>query len=86
MIAKFHFPDLALGTGSYSATVALHTRESHIASNFDWWDRALVFHVSPCERPLSSGVCNLAVTSQWSAHEAVVREVPIDNVRNQAAR
>jgi len=63
--ARFEFPDMALGVGSYSLTVALHTRETHLLANFDWWDRSLVFQVTPCDRPLSSGVCNLPVVAQW---------------------
>lgn len=67
--ARFAFAELALGVGSYSLTVALHTRESHLAANFDWWDRSLVFRVVPGSRPLSSGVCNLALTATWSDPE-----------------
>ncbi len=68
--ARFEFPDLELGVGHYSLTVALHARESHVAANYDWWDRSLVFQVVPGRRPLTTGVCNLAVAVQWSAPEA----------------
>jgi len=61
----FDFPHLDLGVGSYSVSAALHTRDTHVAANFDWWDRSLVFQVTPCDRPLSSGVCNLPVVAQW---------------------
>ena len=43
--AEFCFASLPLGKGSYSITVALHSQEHHIADNYDWWDRALVFEV-----------------------------------------
>jgi lipopolysaccharide transport system ATP-binding protein len=33
------------GVGSYSVTAALHAFYTHIAANFDWRDRALVFNV-----------------------------------------
>ena len=66
LLARFAFPTLALGVGSYSLTVALHSRESHVAANYDWWDRALVFQVTPVSRPLSTGVCNLDVAAAWS--------------------
>jgi lipopolysaccharide transport system ATP-binding protein len=68
--ARFELPDLALGVGSYSLTVALHTRDTHLASNFDWWDRSLVFQVVPGNRPISSGVCNLPVAVRWVPREA----------------
>jgi lipopolysaccharide transport system ATP-binding protein len=70
--ARFEFPDLALGVGSYSLTIALHTRESHVAANYDWWDRSLVFQVVPGLRPLSTGACNLAVGVRWSEPESTV--------------
>jgi lipopolysaccharide transport system ATP-binding protein len=74
--ARFAFAELALGVGSYSLTVALHTRESHLAANYDWWDRSLVFQVVPGSRPLSSGVCNLALDAQWSEPELPASETP----------
>ncbi len=64
-IVRFEFPTLALGVGSYSLTAALHSRESHVTANYDWWDRALVFQVTPASRPLSTGVCNLEVAAGW---------------------
>lgn len=64
---RFEFTELALGVGSYSITVALHARDTHITSNYDWWDQALVFQVVPGSRPLSSGVCDLPVAVRWAA-------------------
>jgi len=57
---------MALGLGSYSITVALHKRDAHVADSYDWWDRALVFAVTPAERASSFvGVCNLPVSVAW---------------------
>ena len=64
-VVDYHFPALQLGTGSYSVTVALHSREAHITANYDWWDRALVFQVVPAEGPFSLGVCHLPVQITW---------------------
>jgi lipopolysaccharide transport system ATP-binding protein len=53
--------DLNLGCGSYSVTVALHTERAHVASNFDWWDRALLFQIVPGEGAGFTGVAALPV-------------------------
>ncbi len=62
---EFDFPSLHLGRGSYTLTVALHKRDTHLTANYDWWDRALVFQVVPNDAPLSIGVCNLPVSVRW---------------------
>lgn len=54
--AQFSFKSLFLGIGSYSVTVALHSRDAHVDSNYDWWDQALVFQVVPGNLPRSIGV------------------------------
>jgi lipopolysaccharide transport system ATP-binding protein len=59
---EFQFPSINLGVGSYSVTTALHSRDTHIKNNYDWWDRSLVFQVVPGEKKLSIGVCNLPVS------------------------
>ena len=41
---EFSF-DLHLGEGSYSVAVALHGDDTHMARNYQWCDRALVFSV-----------------------------------------
>lgn len=41
---EFEF-DVNLGAGSYSIAVALHAKENHIAKNYEWIDRAVVFNV-----------------------------------------
>jgi lipopolysaccharide transport system ATP-binding protein len=60
--AQFQFPSLLLGEGSYSLSVALHSGDSHITDNYDWWDRSLVFEVVPGDGPHAIGVCNMPVT------------------------
>jgi lipopolysaccharide transport system ATP-binding protein len=66
---EFAFPELRLGVGTFSLTVALHAKDSHIASNFDWWDRALVFEVVRGSEPFFIGNCNLPLAVRWSALE-----------------
>ena len=34
-----------LGVGSYSVSIALHDRDTHLTRNYDWQDRVLVFNV-----------------------------------------
>lgn len=53
--AEFALPALNLGVGNYSLTVALHSGDTHVGQNHDWWDRALVFQVTPSELPRSIG-------------------------------
>lgn len=59
--ALFQFPSLSLGEGSYSISVALHSGNSHINDNYDWWDRSLVFEVVSGSSPYAIGVCNMPV-------------------------
>jgi len=61
----FEFPSLHLGVGSYSVSAALHTRDTHVGMNFDWWDRALVFQVVPGAGPMTVGVAVLDVSARW---------------------
>jgi len=63
---EFNFAALNLGRGSFSVTVALHSRDAHIVDNYDWWDRALVFQVLPGATPVSIGVCDFPLTINWS--------------------
>jgi len=62
---EFTFDSLPLGAGSFSLTTALHTGESHISANYDWWDRALVFQVVPGDGPHGIGVCRIPVCVKW---------------------
>lgn len=41
---SFSFP-MNLGVGSYSIAIAVHAQETHISSNYEWRDQALVFNV-----------------------------------------
>lgn len=65
--AQFHFPSLSLGEGSYSVSVALHNKDSHLSANYDWWDRSLVFEIVHGKGPLAIGVCRLPLTVNTSA-------------------
>jgi lipopolysaccharide transport system ATP-binding protein len=58
---RFEVERLALGSGHYSVTIALHEGSSHLAGNYDWWDQALVFQVLPANEPLRIGICNLPI-------------------------
>ncbi|MGC1818503.1 MAG: ABC transporter ATP-binding protein [Casimicrobiaceae bacterium] len=73
MLVEFAFRGLDLGVGSYSISAALHTGDRHTPTNFDWWDRALVFQVIAGAGPVSVGVCALEVLAAWhpqaSAHD-----------------
>lgn len=57
----FNFPSLALGTGNFRLTVALHAGYSRMQEDYDWWDRALVFDVLPGVEPQKAGCCVLPV-------------------------
>jgi lipopolysaccharide transport system ATP-binding protein len=65
-VVNFNFAALQLGRGSFSVTVALHSRDVHVAANYDWWDRALVFQVFAGASPQSIGVCDLPLTIEWA--------------------
>lgn len=64
-VVEFCFPALRLGAGSFSVTIALHSRDAHITANYDWWDRAFVFQVMPSNSPISIGVCDLPLNVGW---------------------
>ena len=36
---------LNLGPGAYTLTVALHSGASHVADNYDWWDKVIGFEI-----------------------------------------
>jgi lipopolysaccharide transport system ATP-binding protein len=65
LAVDFAFPHFDIGVGSYSLTAALHSRDTHIVDNFDWWDRALVFQVVPGAKPTSVGIAALDVSAAW---------------------
>lgn len=51
-----------LGEGSYSVAVALHTADTHVANNFEWRDRAIVFNVININKDRFVGVAWLPTT------------------------
>lgn len=52
---------LDIGYGSYSVTVAVHARDTHLAESYDWWDRAVVFEVIPDDSYRFIGTARLPV-------------------------
>jgi len=38
---------LNVGCGNYSLAAAVHSRDTHLEDNYDWWDQCLVFQVIP---------------------------------------
>lgn len=38
---------LNLGSGNYSLSAAIHSYETHLENNYDWWDQCLIFQVIP---------------------------------------
>lgn len=53
--------DVQLGAGNYSVCLAIHSGESHLEDNCDWWDRCMVFQVIPNDGPGFVGVAALPV-------------------------
>lgn len=51
-----------LGEGSYSVAVALHTEDTHVANNYEWRDRAIVFNVININKDRFVGVAWLPTT------------------------
>jgi lipopolysaccharide transport system ATP-binding protein len=41
----------ALGPGSYSVAIALHSTDTHVINNYEWRDLALIFNVVNMSRP-----------------------------------
>jgi len=60
---EFDIGRMSLGVGHYSIAIALHQADTHVASNHDWWEQALVFEVLPDDEPYRVGVVNLPVRS-----------------------
>lgn len=48
--------DAALGPGSYSVSVALHSFDTHLTNNYQWKDLALVFTVANLDRETFVGM------------------------------
>jgi len=63
---EFLFP-ADLGPGPYTVTAALHTGDSHVACNYDWWDKVIAFEVVHGGRgAFSIGTARLPVTAVLS--------------------
>lgn len=52
---EYSFP-VNLGPGSYSISVALHSGSSHLANNYHWLDKALIFTVANLNKKQFSGI------------------------------
>jgi lipopolysaccharide transport system ATP-binding protein len=59
--AIFRIPCLGIGAGSYSVSMALHDPRSHIVSNYDWWEKAVIFEVTQSPNDQVVGVCHFPV-------------------------
>lgn len=57
----FHIPYLGIGAGSYSISMALHDPRSHIVSNYDWWEKAIIFEVTQSPNDQVVGLCYFSV-------------------------
>lgn len=53
---------LQLGPGRYTVTAAVHTLDTHLECNYDWWDRVIGFEVVPAPGAQSVGVALLPVS------------------------
>jgi lipopolysaccharide transport system ATP-binding protein len=52
---------LNLGLGSYSLTLASHSRSSHVEDNHDWWDNSIIFEMIPANHYQFVGVSYLPI-------------------------
>jgi lipopolysaccharide transport system ATP-binding protein len=55
----WRIPELNLGPGSYTVSVALHGDMTHVENSYDWWDKAALFEVVRGPEPIFEGVCRL---------------------------
>lgn len=74
ILAEFIIPAMNLGIGNYSLTVALHGGSAHINQNYDWWDRALVFQVSPSKLPRGIGSSYLSTAVEMTVYSAPIQK------------
>ena len=58
---------LNIGQGNYSVSVALHSGNTHISDNYDWWDQAAVFEVIPGNTSDFIGIAALPIEvfTEW---------------------
>ncbi|AQR66356.1 sugar ABC transporter ATP-binding protein [Aquaspirillum sp. LM1] len=55
-----------LGAGSYSVAVALHASDTHVAGNYEWRDRALIFNMINTSQPEFVGTAWLPSAVEFS--------------------
>lgn len=66
-VVEFSFSFKAnLGIGSFSVTVALHDRDTHIGTNYEWRDQALIFNVVNISKNTFTGLCWLEQNAKVS--------------------
>lgn len=58
-LLSWRVPELNLGPGSYTVSVALHGDMTHVEDSYDWWDKAALFEVVRGSEPWFEGVCRL---------------------------
>lgn len=44
---EFAISRLNLGLSTYSLMAALHTEDTNVCADYDWWDKAPVFNIVP---------------------------------------
>lgn len=57
---------LNLGIGNYSLCLAVHTGDTHLEINYDWWDQCMVFQIVPKDSYLFVGVASLPIEAKIS--------------------
>ena len=63
---------LNLGAGTYTLTVAVHSDATHLANNYDWWDKVIGFQIVPGPEPLFIGSAWLPVRLRVERHDKMV--------------
>ena len=61
-----------LGVGSYSVSVALHDKDTHIMKNYDWRDLILVFNVFNNNKTLFDGL-------SWIPQKTIISQMKTEN-------
>ena len=59
---------LNLGAGTYTLTVAVHSDATHLANNYDWWDKVIGFQIVPGPEPSFVGSAWLPVRLHVERH------------------
>jgi lipopolysaccharide transport system ATP-binding protein len=69
---------LNLGVGTYTLTIAVHTDATHLANNYDWWDKVIGFQVVPGPEPMFIGSAWLPVRFHVERMGRMVESGPRD--------